>query len=196
MSYREAGRDKKMDADYLVCCMSAVMLRRIPVKPAWPEDKGWAIANMPYYSVVRVVFQSRSKFWKTDQISPNMEFGEARLNDAWPMSEDVATERGILESTAAALTTPEEATSTLRKYYPGRSEDIEQTICHDWSKDPWAMACETVEYQPGELTRFWPAAMQPVGRVYFAGAYTDNLNWGQEAATRSANRVARAIDEA
>ena len=38
--------------------------------------------------------------------------------------------------------------------------------------------------------------MEPVGRVHFAGAYTDNLNWGQEAATRSANRVADAIDAA
>ena len=29
-----------------------------------------------------------------------------------------------------------------------------------------------------------------------AGSYADNLNWGQEAATRSANRVAIAIDKA
>ena len=34
------------------------------------------------------------------------------------------------------------------------------------------------------------------GGEKFAGAYCDNLNWGQEAATRSAHRVARAIDEA
>jgi len=196
VSYREFGKEKKKDAEFLVCCMSAVMLRQIPVKPPWTEDKGYAVQNMPYYSVARVVFQSRTKFWLTDKISPNMEFGEPRLNDAWPMSEDVATERGILESTVAALTTPEEATSTYRKYYPGRSEDIEQTICHDWSRDPWAMACETVQYKPGELRRIWPAVMEPVGRIYFAGAYTDNLNWGQEAATRSANRIAEAIDKA
>ena len=38
--------------------------------------------------------------------------------------------------------------------------------------------------------------MTPVGRIHFAGSYADNLNWGQEAATRSANRVAIAIDKA
>ena len=38
--------------------------------------------------------------------------------------------------------------------------------------------------------------MQPMGRIHFAGAYADNLNWGTEAATRSANRVANAIDKA
>jgi monoamine oxidase len=58
------------------------------------------------------------------------------------------------------------------------------------------MACETVTYRVGDLVRMWPAIMEPVGRVHFAGAYTDNLNWGQEAATRSANRVAEAIDRA
>ena len=32
-------------------------------------------------------------------------------------------------------------------------------------------------------------------RIHFVGAYADNLNWGMEAATRSANRVARAIHQ-
>jgi monoamine oxidase len=35
--------------------------------------------------------------------------------------------------------------------------------------------------------------IEPEGRVHFVGAYADNLNWGMEAATRSANRVAAAI---
>ena len=38
--------------------------------------------------------------------------------------------------------------------------------------------------------------MTPVGRIHFAGSYADNLNWGMEAATRSANRVANEIDQA
>ena len=46
------------------------------------------------------------------------------------------------------------------------------------------------------LRKFWPHVMTPHGRIHFAGAYADNLNWGMEAATRSANRVAREIDQA
>jgi monoamine oxidase len=30
----------------------------------------------------------------------------------------------------------------------------------------------------GELRRFWPRIIEPEGRIYFAGAYCDNLNWG------------------
>jgi len=35
--YREAGSEKTTDGDYLVCCMNALVLRQLPVTPAWPE---------------------------------------------------------------------------------------------------------------------------------------------------------------
>jgi monoamine oxidase len=113
------------------------------------------------------------------------------------MAEEVATPRGLLIGTApnAGMTTAI-ALATFRKYYPGKSDDIERTLALDWSRDPWAMACEARTYKPGELRKIWPAVIQPVGRVYFAGAYCDNNSWGMEAASRSAFRVARAIHEA
>ena len=48
---------------------------------------------------------------------------------------------------------------------------------------------------PGQLSKFWPALIESHGRVHFCGAYADNLNWGMEAATRSAFRVAEEIDK-
>ena len=71
---------------------------------------------------------------------------------------------------------------------------VKAAMVIDWPRDPWAMAGETTSYRPGQLRRFWPRIIEPLGRIHFAGAYSDNLNWGQEAATRSANRVAEAID--
>ena len=49
---------------------------------------------------------------------------------------------------------------------------------------------------PAPAFRFWPHVMTPSERIHFAGACADNLNWGMEAATRSANRVALEMDEA
>src|SRR3989454_4883535 len=194
--YREFGREMKMEADYLVCCMSAVMLRQIPVTPDWPEAKAFAVNHVPYYSHSRVVFQARSSFWEKDGVSPNWEGADANLNELWRTAEEVDTHRAVLLSSAAASATAEDSLRAFRKHYPGKSEDIEQALIFNWAHDPWAMACETVDYTPGELTKLWPALMEPCGRIHFAGAYTDNLNWGQEAATRSANRVAEAIDKA
>ena len=65
-----------------------------------------------------------------------------------------------------------------------------------WATNPWASACETHGYRPGQLAKYWPALVEPHGRVHFVGAYADNLNWGMEAATRSAYRVSEAIDKA
>ncbi len=194
--YREFGQEKNIEGDYLVSCMSLVMLRQVPVKPAWPDARNYVIQNFKYYTASRPVFQSRSRFWERDAVSPNVEVGDPALGHYWKMGEDVETARGLLVSTAQGLTTPEEALAAFNKHYPGKSHDIEQVYVHDWASDPWAMACEGLNYPPGDLKKFWPLIIEPHGRIHFAGAYADNLNWGMEAATRSANRVARAIDAA
>jgi monoamine oxidase len=193
---REYERERQFEADYLVCCMNAVMLRAIPVTPAWPENKQYAITNMPYTVETRPIFQSRTKFWKRDGFSGNMEFGRPQLGPLWPMAGEVPTERGVMIGTAQAGVSANAAYEVFTRYYPGKSADIDRITTVDWLHDKWAMACQAADCRPGQLKKFWPANMQPVGRVYFAGAYCDNMNWGMEAATRSAHRVARAIDHA
>jgi monoamine oxidase len=193
VSCREKDATVRHEADYLVCAMSARMLRLLPVTPAWPEARAYAIANVPYYHDTRVIFQSRSRFWERDGLSPNMEFGAAPLESVWSTGQDVATTRGLLAGTASGAGTSERALATFRKFYPGTSEDIEKTQVVVWALDPWASACERTSYPPGQLDRFWPILIEPHGRIHFVGAYADNLNWGMEAATRSASRVAEAI---
>jgi monoamine oxidase len=192
----EGGKATRVEADYLVCAMSAVMLRKLPVKPAWPEEKSFAIANVPYYSDTRVIFQSRTRFWTRDGVSPNMDFNADGLDSVWSASEEVETTRGLLAGTASGPGTADAALAAYRKYYPGRGEDIEKAHVVVWANDPWASACERTSYLPGQLSKMWPVLIQPHGRIHFVGAYADNLNWGMEAATRSASRVAEAIDAA
>ena len=67
---------------------------------------------------------------------------------------------------------------------PGRSEGIEKAQAVVWATNPWASACETTAYPVGTLKKFYPALIQPHGRVHFVGAYADHLNRGQEAAER------------
>jgi monoamine oxidase len=185
-----------MDADYVVCCMNAIVLRQIPVVPPWPESKTYAINTVAYDMYSRVAFQSRSPFWEKDKISPNWQGADPNLAELWRMAEEVDTPRAVLVATASNSASAEDALKAFRQVYPGKSEDIEHALIQTWAHEPWAMACETVTCRPGDLVKMWPALMEPVGRVHFAGAYTDNLNWGQEAATRSANRVAEAIHTA
>ena len=194
--YREFGQEKSLEADYLVCCMNAYVLRNIPVTPTWPESKRYAINTVAYDMYSRVVLQCRTPFWEKDKISPNWEGADPNLSEMWRMAEEVKTERAILVATAVNSATAQDSLAAFRRTYPGKARGIEQAVIQTWAKEPYCMACETVTYRVGDLHKMWPAILEPVGRVHFAGAYTDNLNWGQEAATRSANRVAAQIDRA
>lgn len=196
VSCGKAGSERTVEGDYLVCAMSAWMLRQIPVSPAWPEKKAFAVGNVPYYSDTRYIMQAKSKFWEEDKVSPNMNLDDPKMYNVWKTGDEVKTTRGLLAATSSGPGTVEQVLTTFRKYYPGKSENIEKVKAVVWATDPWRSACETTAYKPGELSRFWPSLIDPVGRVYFVGAYADNLNWGQEAGTRSGNRVAELIDKA
>jgi len=193
---REFGQEKKMEADHLVTCVSLVVLRQIPVTPAWPEAKSFVIQNMPYYTRARVVFQSRTRFWKTDGVSPNWEPPDPHLNELWSIADEVSTRRGVLIGGAEPGATADSALAAFHKLYPGRSADIEQALIYNWAADPYAGMCERTSYRPGELAKFWPEVTRPEGRIHFAGAYAAQMSWGQEAALESANRAAEEVDQA
>jgi monoamine oxidase len=195
VSYREFGQERKLDADYVVSCISLVMLRQLPVTPAWPEAKAFVIREMPYYTRTRIVFQCRTRFWRTDKVSPNWLPPDPSLNEMWSLAEEVNTPRGILIGGGQAGVTAARALATFENLYPGKSAEIEQTIVHDWSKEPWSAMCERIAYRLGELSRFWPEVTRPCGRIHFAGAYAAQMNWGQEAALESALRAAEAINQ-
>jgi monoamine oxidase len=193
---REFGQEQKREADYLVSCVSLVALRQIPISPAWPEAKAFVIREMPYYTRTRVVFQSRTRFWKRDKVSPNWAPPDPRLNELWSMAEEVNTSRGILIGGAQVGVAASDSLAAFHKLYPGPSANIEQVLSVDWSKDPYAGMCERTNYKLGELSRFWPEVTRPTGRIHFAGAYAAQMSWGQEAALESANRAAEAIHRA
>jgi monoamine oxidase len=192
--YREFGEEREMSADHLVSCISAAVLRQIPVTPAWPEAKKFVIDEMPYYTRVRVVFQSRTRFWKKDGVSPNWAPPDGRLNELWSMADEVNTPRGILLGGAQPGVSAAASLAAFQKMYPGKSADIEQAIVHDWSKEPWAGMCERIPYKLGQMNRFWPEVTRRIGRVHFAGAYAAQMSWGQEAALESGQRVVEEIE--
>ncbi len=194
VKYQESGQSKQLSADYLVSCISLVMLRQLPVTPPWPEAKAFVIHEMPYYTRTRIVFQCRTRFWKNDGVSPNWLPPDPSLNELWSLAEEVNTPRGILIGGAQAGITASQALASFQKLYPGKSAAIEQTVAHDWSKERWSAMCERIPYRLGELARFWPEVTRPCGRIHFAGAYAAQMNWGQEAALESSNRAAKAID--
>ncbi len=197
MHFSEHGATKKIDAEYLVCSMPLAILKRIPVTPDWPAAKRHVIDNVVVGSQARVVLQSRTSFWKGDVASINLETGDPAMYLVYETADEVPGDRSVLMGSGKPEVTEAEALTAFRKFYPGKGTDtIEQAIVKNWSKDPWAPGCERNPYPLGQLRKFWPHMIEPVGRVHFASCHSDNLPWGMDAATRSGQRVAKTIDEA
>lgn len=197
VQFKEFGEPRKIDGDYLVCAIPFAILRKIAISPAWPETKRFVLQNTVFGSQSRVLLQSRTPFWKGDLPSINLETGESAMYLVYETADEVPGDRSILMGSGSPSVTPDEALAAFTKVYPGkRHPTIEQAYVHNWSKDPWAFNCERHPFPLGSLKKFWPHTLEPVGRIHFAGSNADNLPWGMDAATRSANRVAQVIHEA
>lgn len=192
--YKQQNEEKDMQADYLVCCIPPPAFSKIPVTPTLSPEKQFVLNNIRYDSYQRFVFQASSKFWEKDNISINMELGHPDLWQVWHSADEVDTHRVIVLGTGPGGISPQRALAAFREVYPGK-DTIEQALGRDWTKETYSPTCERLAFPIGELHKFWPELMKPAGRIHFAGASADNLNWGMEASTRSAYRVANVIDK-
>jgi monoamine oxidase len=196
VKYKQYNEEQEMSADYLVNCIPLPAFKKIPVTPTFPPEKQYVIDHLAYDSYQRFVFQASSKFWIKDNVSINMEFDHPDLWSVWQCADEVDTHRTIILGTGPGGISVQRALAAFREMYPGKKDTIEQALSRDWTKEAFSSTCERLNFPIGELHKFWPEVMKPHGRIHFAGAYADNLNWGMEASTRSANRVANEIDKA
>ena len=195
VKYKQHEEEKEMKADYMVNCIPLPAFGNIPVTPAFTPEKQFVIKNIQYDSYQRFVFQAGSKFWEKDKLSINMELGHPDLWSVWHSADEVDSHRVIVLGTGPGGISPQRALAAFREVYPGKNDTIEQALGRDWTKEKFSPTCERLAFPIGELRKFWPELMKPAGRIHFAGAYADNLNWGMEASTRSANRAANEIDK-
>ncbi len=196
VTYQEFGEEKELSADFLANCIPLPAFRNIPIAPAFPPEKQFAIDNVTYDSYARFVFQASSKFWLDDGLSINMELNHPDIAAIWQVAEEVDTHRVALMGMGPGGLSPQRMLAGFRQVYPGKRDTIEQALVKDWTKEQFSPTCERLNFPMGELKKLWPHVMTSHGRIHFAGAYADNLNWGMEAATRSANRVAKEIEQA
>lgn len=197
VTYTERGKEYKIKADFLASCLPIPAFRKISVTPSLPPEKQYVVDNLAYDSYSHFIFQASSKFWIADGFkSINMELDHPEISLVWQVADEVDTHRIILLADGPGGVSPQRALAAFREAYPGKHDTIEQVLVKDWTRDPFSPNCERINFPMGTLKKFWPHVMTPVGRIHFAGAYADNLNKGQEAATRSANRVAMEIDQA
>jgi monoamine oxidase len=188
--------EKTMTADFLVNCISLQVFRNIQVTPALSTEKQYVVDNMAYSSHPFYVFEASSKFWLDDGLkSINMEFDHPDISQIWQEPNEIDTSRVILKAYGPGGFSPQRVLAAFRKLYPGKRDTIVEGITKDWTKDKYSPSCEMEPFPIGEMHKFWPQITQPEGRIYFAGTYADNLSRGMESCLRSAQRVAKEINQ-
>lgn len=193
--FTEKEKHQTLTADVLVIALSPMVLPKITITPDWPTAKKLALQNTVMGMQSRVLLVAKTPFWKGDVPSINLETGDNRMGLVYETADDVEGESCVLMGSGRPAQTPEEALDAFRSFYPGKAKDtIVQSYVHEWWKEePYAFGCERHPFPFGQLAKVWPHLIEPVGNIHFVGAAYDNLPWGMDAATRTANRVAEAI---
>ena len=132
--------------------------------------------------------------------SINLETGDANMGLVYETAADVPGERCVLMGSGQPVAdarrkpSPPFANSIRAKH---RTPSSNASSTNGGRKSPRASAASGCLSASANLRKIWPHLIgTPVGRIHFAGAAYDNMPHGQDAATRTGNRVAEAIHAA
>jgi monoamine oxidase len=199
--YQERGVSKLLTLSRVVIAVPFSTLRRIDVRPAWPQDRAAAIAAVPYFPAVRFLLQATSRFWEPLGLN-----GSARTDqpaEIWDCTYDLPSDRGVLGATTGgaigdrlgAMSQPEAlrfGVDLAARTFPGIRSRFEKGTAIRWAQEPWSRGAFAV-FRPGQMTSIMPVIAQPEGRVHFAGEHTSSWMGWMEGALESGERAAREV---
>jgi monoamine oxidase len=202
VEYRAGARVESLAASRIVFAIPFTTLRNIEIRPALSKAKTHAIAQLSYYAGTRFLLQSRSRFWRSSDLS-----GSARTDRAtevWDSTFDqVTSRRGILGAsvggrvgrTVLDLSADESlafGVGLVADAFPAIRSQFEKGFVQRWALDPWSLGAFPV-FKPGEMSTLMPAIARPENGIHFAGEHTSSWTGWMEGALQSGERAAREV---
>jgi monoamine oxidase len=202
VEYRANTRVESLTASRLIFAIPATTLMDIEIRPRLSAPKERAIAQLSYYSGTRFLLQSRSRFWRSADLS-----GSARTDRAtevWDSTFDqVTSRRGILGASVgggvgrAVLDMTAEDSLTfgiglVADAFPAIRAQFEKGFVQRWALDPWSRGAFPL-FKPGEMSTLMPAMARPEDGMHFAGEHTSSWTGWMEGALQSGERAAREV---
>lgn len=202
--YRQAGEDRTIEADRVICTVPVPVLRKIEIAPGLSPKKREIVDKLQYAPVTRIYLQADRRFWAEEG-----HFGGActdlpiQFISEHPFIRAEDQRRGILEchikgeqALKVDAMSPAErlgfAVDNLEKIHPGFRRHFEGGTSVSWTADPWAGGGYPW-WKPGQLTTWMPELGRAEGRIHFAGEHTSALGRTLEGALESGNRAAREV---
>jgi monoamine oxidase len=202
VDYRVGSRVESLTASRIIFAIPFTTLREIEIRPRLSREKERAIAQLSYYPVTRFLLQSRTRFWRSGDLS-----GSARTDRAtevWDSTYDqVTSPRGILGAsvggrigrTLLEMSADDSlafGTGLVADAFPAIRSQFEKGFVQRWALDPWSRGAFPV-FKPGEMSTLMPTIAGPENGIHFAGEHTSSWTGWMEGALQSGERAAREV---
>lgn len=177
IGYKQGGAEHMLEADYCICTMPLVLLKKTPNDFSEPFKK--VIDECSYAHAYKVAWESR-RFWEQDyNIYGGLDFVSQGLSPVWFPSGNLFAERGIVVSgygdagMAGIDHKPlqyalDESRKTVEKLHPGHGKELEKPIWVNWGEIEWNEGSWIGSYGPGQSRR--PSTTQGGTAAVRAGA--------------------------
>jgi monoamine oxidase len=201
IEYEARGRVERLTASHVILTVPLTTMRQIEFRPPLSPAKDKAIGAVAYYPGVRILLQSRDRFWNRAGLNGSARTARAEVWDCTYDRQGPA--RGILGGTAGGalghkFMDMDESQSVafgvdlVAEAFPGIRSAFEKGVVHQWARDTWSQGA-FVAYAPGQMTALVPELARPEDRVYFAGEHTSSWMGWMEGALESGERAAREV---
>lgn len=217
VGYMQHGTAKAIEADFCVCAMPLVMLRKIPHDLSTSYKK--VVDECSYAGFYKVAWESR-RFWEQDyNVYGGLEFLTPGCSPVWLPSAGLFSERGVLVSgyddaeaapfSGMTLQQKFEASRwSVERLHPGHGKELEKPIFVDWKKIAYNEGSWINAYESGEAPVLglgkqrgngvdpgYETLLEPDGPIYFVGDHVSHLVGWQEGAALSSLRAVRMVSE-
>ena len=201
IEYESRGRVERLAASHVVLAIPLSTLRQIEFRPRLSAAKEKAIGAVAYYPGVRILLQSRDRFWNRAGLNGSARTARAEI---WDCAYDRQGQaRGLLGATAGGAVgrtfmDMSDAQSLafgvdlVAEAFPGIRSAFEKGVVHQWALDRWSRGA-FVAFAPGQMTALMPEIARPEDRLHFAGEHTSSWMGWMEGALDSGERAAREI---
>jgi monoamine oxidase len=210
IGYTQSGTAKSIEADYCVCGMPLVMLKKIPND--FNENFKKVIAECTYASAYKIAWESR-RFWEMEyNIYGGLEFLNTGCSPVWFPSAGLFSQRGVVVSGYGFDSTPEfdrltldekfaASRNSIERLHPGHGIELEKSIYVGWHRVPFNEGSWIASYgpneasYPGPLGKGYETLIAPDGPIYFVGDHVSHILGWQEGAALSSLRAVQMISD-
>jgi len=205
--YREAGRLRRVEGDFLLCTLPFPVLARIEVAPELSGEKRRAIRELGYDSATKILAVTGRRFWEQDDhIYGGGTYTDLPTGTTWYPGDNAPARDPRVSAAPAVFLASYSWGQTARRWasmaHGERSQwalrhlarvhpqlaspdVVRRTASWNWDTHPWSGGA-FAWFMPGQHTALHRHVVAPEGRIYFAGEHASLTHTWMQGALESA----------